>query len=123
MTAPLDPEKVAEHLDGIGETAAAILMRAMVNELAVVRNERYTLAAHTRRIAGLQGDGQSWNCTLAVKAVEALDVLRVTCRCPSTSDGRHWGLRRATGTIRCAWCHARVPETRRRRSLFTEGRP
>jgi hypothetical protein len=125
VTAPLDPQKVAAHLDDLGETAAALLMRAMVTELALVRKERDTLAAHARRIASLQGDGQSWNCTLAVKAVEALDVLRVTRRCPSTKDGHHWPLRRATGITRCAWCHARVPlpDSRRTRTPTTEGRP
>ena len=110
MTSTLDPEKAAAHLDELGETTAATLMRAMAHELAVVRSERDTLAAHSRRSAGLPGDGMSHNCHLIGPARDALDILRVTRRCPSASDGQHWPLRRPTGT-RCAWCHARIPET------------
>lgn len=110
MTVPLDPVEVAAHLDDLGETTAALLVRAMANELATVRKERDTLADHTRHIAGLSGDGMSHNCRLIGPAKQALDVLRVTRRCPSTEDSRHWPLRHHDGT-RCAWCHARVPRT------------
>jgi hypothetical protein len=113
MTGKLDPQQIADHLDELGETAAALLVRAMANELATVRHERDTLAAHARSIARLAGHDMSHNCTLIGPAQEALDVLRVTRRCPVDEDGRHWPVRRLTGT-RCMRCHARVPETRHR---------
>jgi hypothetical protein len=109
VTSPLDPEQVAAHLDGLGETAAADLVRAMVHELATARSERDVLAHHTRGIAGLPGHEMSHNCRLIGPAIEALDVLRVTRRCPSTEAGQHWPLRRLSGDLRCAWCHARLP--------------
>jgi len=112
VTAPLDPLGLAEHLDRLGQTSAADLVRAMTEELALVRRERDTLAEHARRIAGLAGHELSHNCRLIGPAVEALDVLRVTRRCPSTTDGRHWPLRHLSAT-RCAWCHARLPDRTR----------
>lgn len=112
MTSPLGPEETAAHLVEVGETAAATLMRAMVRELSAVRRERDALAQHARHIAGLPGDGMSHNCQLTGPAREALDVLRVTRRCPSTEDGQHWPLRRPGGDIRCAWCHACLPDNR-----------
>jgi hypothetical protein len=118
MTAPLDPQQVAEHLDDLGETTAALLIRAMARELATVRNERDTLAEFARRICRLSGDGMTHNCTLIVPAREALDVLRVTRRCPVDEDGRHTPVRHLSGT-RCMRCHARVPETTRRKERTT----
>lgn len=61
MTVPLDPLKVAEHLASLGRTAAADLVRAMTEELALVRRERDALAGHARQIAGLPGHAMSHN--------------------------------------------------------------
>jgi hypothetical protein len=106
---PWDPECVAQHLDAAGQTAAATLVRALTGELAAVRRERDGLAAFTRLIAGLNGSDMSHNCTLIVRAREALDGLRVTRRCAKHEDGRHRPHQYFGGLIRCLWCHARLP--------------
>jgi hypothetical protein len=106
---PADPEQVAQLLDQAGETAAAVLVRAMVGELAAVRGERDTLAAFARHIARLAGGDLSHNSRLIVRAHKVLDSLRVTRRCPVAEDGRHRPLR-SPFDVRCWHCHVQLPE-------------
>ncbi len=109
-TAPprLTPEQVAEHLDSLGETAAALLVGAMARELTLLRGERDALATHTRSIAALPSHGTSYNGALIAAAKKALDTLRVTRRCPVAENRRH-APSESRGVTRCRLCHARVP--------------
>lgn len=104
----LDPEQVAEHLDSLGETTAALLLRAQARELTVVRGERDALATHIRSIAVLPATGTSYNGALIAAAKKALDALRVTKRCPVATDRRHAPVE-TRGVTRCRLCHTRVP--------------
>lgn len=111
VTVQLAPDEMAASLDAAGETQAAALIRAMAAELATVRAERDGLAAFTRGIAGLAGHGTSHNAGLSVRALETLDTLRVTERCPRRETGRHrWMRADPVFGSRCISCHARRPD-------------
>lgn len=104
------PDDAATRLSGLGEHDAAELIRAMAAELAIVRRERDTLVGFTRSIAKLAGYEMSHNSHLIVQAHEALDVLRVTPRCPGSEDGQHWWMRNCGAGSRCFSCKARRPD-------------
>lgn len=101
------PDDAAAHLSALGEHGAAELIRAMTAELAVVRRERDTLVGFTRSIAKLAGYEMSHNSRLVVQAHDALDVLRVTRRCPGSEDSQHWWMRDHGAGSRCFSCKAR----------------
>ncbi|MEV6403936.1 hypothetical protein AB0M58_13455 [Streptomyces bobili] len=108
-TGRLDPEQLAEHLDGRGEAAAAVYVLALARELEVARGELGVLAAFARTIAGLTGNGKSDNNTLRRQAKEALDTLRVTGRCPVSPSRRHSARRAGASSLtRCRHCHAHL---------------
>ncbi|MGW3308165.1 hypothetical protein ACWDG9_16445 [Streptomyces sp. NPDC001073] len=110
-TAPprLDPDQLADHLDSLGETAAAIYVRALVREVQVVRGERNRLATFARSVAELQGNARSDSNTLRRQAEEALDLMLVTGRCPVSPSRRHSSTRSGTSSVtRCRHCHARI---------------
>lgn len=104
------PDEAVARLEAAGESGAADLVRAMQAELAVVRRERDGLADFARSVAGLSGREMSHNSRLMVAARKALDVLRVSKRCPSRENGEHWWMRSASlSGSRCFSCHARRP--------------
>jgi hypothetical protein len=114
-TAPgrLDPEHLAEHLDSLGETAAAIFVRTLVRERDVLRSERDILATFARATTELTANGKSDHNTLRRQAEEALDTLLVTGRCPVSPSRRHSAGRSArrsgsSSVTRCRHCHARL---------------
>lgn len=105
------PDDAVVRLEAAGEAGAAALIRAMVAELALVRAERDTLAVFTRSVSMSGGTGLSHNAGLAVRAMKALDTLRVTERCPKRENGRHrWMRYDDVFGSRCFSCNARRPE-------------
>ncbi|MEU5476678.1 hypothetical protein [Streptomyces mirabilis] len=110
-TAPsrLNPEQLAEHLDSLGETAAAIYVRTLVRERDVLRGERDALATFARTTTELTANGKSDNNSLRRRAEEALDTLLVTGRCPVSPSRRHSAGRSGPSSVtRCRHCHARL---------------
>lgn len=84
--------------------------QAAKEELAAVEGERDAVALFARSIALLDGSGVTRNATLAVRAMKALDALRVTERCPKRDGGAHrWMRPNDVFGSRCFSCSARRP--------------
>lgn len=104
------PEGAAVSLAAKGQNGEARLIRAMAEELAIVRAERDSLADFVRAVS--KSGGSPDRSRLAVRAMKVLDVLRVTTRCPARKGSQHrWMRADEVFGSRCFSCNARRPGT------------